>query len=76
MKTVSIKKLHETTGKWVREARDEMLVITDRGQRVAVMKAYSEAEIAGRPFPKRDVRRLPAVDVDSKELISDDRDVR
>ena len=76
MKTISIKQLHETTGKCVREARQDALIITDRGQRVAVMKAYSEAEIAGQPFPRRDAKRLPTVDVDSTEMISEDRDGR
>lgn len=76
MKIVSIKQLHETTGRCVREARTGVLVITDRGERVALLKAYDQTSVPGRCFPKRDVRSLPDVGVDSTPLISQDRDER
>lgn len=76
MKTVSIKELHEATGRIVREARERLVVVTDRGARVAVIKPYSEKELPGRPFPRRRASDLPAVGVDSTEIISRDRDER
>jgi len=76
MKTISIKQLHEATGKYVREAGAEPLVVTDRGSRVAVLRSFSEDDLGGHPFPKRSIRQLPAVDMDSTSVISEDRDAR
>ena len=76
MKTISIKQLHAATGRCVREARNELLVVTDHGVKVAVIKPFSDDELPGRPFPKRRAQDLPRVTVDSTALISDDRDGR
>ena len=76
MKTISIKQLHETTGKWVRSAKVEPLVITDHGDKIAILRQFSEEEHGGAPFPKRRPEDLPNVGVDSTRLISDDRDGR
>lgn len=76
MKTISIRKLHEATGRYVREAREGPIVITDRGASVAVLKALSDRESAGKPFPRRDPRKLPRVAFDSTLTISEDRDGR
>jgi len=76
MKTISIRELHAATGKHVRSALHEPLVVTERGRRLAVIKPYSEAEAVGVPFPARQADRLPKVGVDSTALIRADRDGR
>ena len=76
MKTVSIKQLHATTGLYVREAASHAVYVTDHGQKVAVLKAVTDDDLAGRPFPKRRVRDLPSVGVDSTAAISAERDGR
>ena len=36
MKTISLRELHNNTGKWVRRAKDEQeIIVTDRGQKIA-----------------------------------------
>ena len=76
MKTVSIKQLHATTGQYVRETASHAVYVTDRGQRVAVLKAVTGDDLAGRPFPKRRLRDLPPVGMDSTAGISAERDGR
>ena len=76
MKSVSIRELHERTGRIVRQAAQQPVIVTDRGSRIALLKPYSEEEIVGRPFPIRDPASMPNVDVDSTELISRDRSQR
>ena len=76
MKTVSIKELHEATGRIVREARENLVVVTDRGARIAVIKPYAAKELPGRPFPRRRASALPSVGIDSTAIISGDRDER
>ncbi|MBN1670547.1 MAG: hypothetical protein JXR37_05920 [Kiritimatiellae bacterium] len=74
MKTISIKQLHETTGKFVREARVHPILITDHGNGVALLKRFSADDVPGKRFPNRKAADLPSVDVDSTGLISEDRD--
>ena len=74
MRIVSIKQLHDDTGRTVRQSAQEPVVITDRGRKVAVMKQYSDAELPTTPFPRRDPKSLPKIDIDSTPLISRDRD--
>lgn len=76
VKLISIRELHESAGRIVRQAAQQPVIVTDRGTRIALLKPYSEQEIAGRPFPRRDPVSMPAVDVDSTELISRDRSRR
>jgi hypothetical protein len=76
MKVISIKELHETTGRYVREAQVSPLIVTDRGHRVVILKPFSAEELPGRPFPKRFPRQLPHVNYDSTNLVSEDRDSR
>ena len=73
MKIVTIKELHDKTGRLVRQAGTEPLVITDRGVKIAVLKNYSESELTTTVFPSRSVETLPRVQVDSTRLISEDR---
>jgi prevent-host-death family protein len=76
MRRVSIRELHISTGKLVREASHEPIVITERGHPIAVLKSAATAEIAGRPLPKRPLSSMPKVKADSTALISEEREAR
>lgn len=74
MKIITVKELHDRTGRLVRAAGTETLVITDRGEKIAVLKKYSEFELETAEFPKRNSNSLPKIDGDSTSLISRDRE--
>ena len=74
MKTISIRESHTHTGRHVRAAAGEAIVVADRGEIVAVLQAPKAAHLSGRPFPKRDRTALPVVESPSELLISEDRD--
>lgn len=76
MKSVTIRELHMNTGRLVRESVHENIVITDHGQAVAVLKSAKAADLVGKPFPKRDIRKMPRVPGDSTVYISEERDAR
>ena len=41
MKTISLRELHNNTGKWIRKvAEEEEIIVTDRGTAVATVKPY------------------------------------
>ncbi len=78
MKTISIRDLHLETGRWIRHAaRKEPLIITDRGQRVAVVRPLDEL-FAGARLPDRRAKilRRPRIPVDSAVYQSEMRDDR
>jgi antitoxin (DNA-binding transcriptional repressor) of toxin-antitoxin stability system len=64
------------TGKLVRASVHEKIVITDRGHPVALLKNAEAAELVGKPFPKRDRRKMPRSTIDSTIYVSEDRDAR
>ena len=76
MRTATIHKLHMNTGKLVRAAAHEKIIITERGQPVALLKAVDGPDLVGKPFPRRDIRKMPKVPGDSTVYISEDRDGR
>ena len=76
MRTVSIRELHMNTGRLVRASAHENILITERGQAVAVLKSAKAADLMGKPFPKRDLRKMPKVPGDSTRYISEERDAR
>ena len=76
MKTVTIRDLHHRTGEVVRASAHEKILITERGRAVALLKGVEPADLTGKPFPKRDRRKLPRVRVDSTVYISEERDAR
>ena len=76
MRTITIRQLHEHTGKFVRQAQKEAVLVTDRGQQIAVLKGITAVEMVGKKFPKRKVSSLPKVDVDSTIYLSEERDAR
>jgi len=76
MKSISIRELHEHTGRLVREAQKEPIFVTDRGRQIAILKPIMSAEISGKPFPKRELSSLPKVEIDSTVYVSEERDAR
>jgi antitoxin (DNA-binding transcriptional repressor) of toxin-antitoxin stability system len=76
MKTATIRELHMNIGKFVRASAHENILITDRGQAVAVLKSAKATDLIGRPFPRCDIRKMPKNNVDSTIYISQDRDGR
>jgi hypothetical protein len=73
MKVITIKQLHEATGKYVRAAGSAPLIVTDRGSKVALLKRFSPEDLPQKSFPARKPKSLPPITVDSTEIISDDR---
>jgi antitoxin (DNA-binding transcriptional repressor) of toxin-antitoxin stability system len=76
MKTATVRELHMNTGRLVRASAHENILITERGQAVAVLTRAKAADLVGKPFPKRDVRKMPKVPCDSTIYISEERDAR
>jgi antitoxin (DNA-binding transcriptional repressor) of toxin-antitoxin stability system len=76
MKSITIRELHMNTGRLVRASAQENILITERGHAVAVLKRAKTADLVGKPFPKRDIRKMPKVPGDSTNYISEDRDAR
>ena len=53
MKTISLRELHNETGKWVRSVKDEEeIIVTDRGQPIARLRP-----LGSKPKMKIDWRR-------------------
>lgn len=75
VKTISIKELHARTGHWVRAAKTQAIVVTDRGEKVASLQPHTAATPVVK-FRRRDWSKLPASPFDSTIFISEDRDGR
>lgn len=74
MKVISIKELHAETGRWVRAAREQTIVVTDRGKKVAALKPHEEtvdSQVVLDPLER--LKWMPVTSVDSTSFISDDR---
>jgi antitoxin (DNA-binding transcriptional repressor) of toxin-antitoxin stability system len=80
MKTITIRELHEATGRWVRQARAGEVFVTERGQLIA--KLVPASPVPAKPFfanPKftraflRQRKHLRG-GTDSTVAISQDRD--
>ena len=85
MKTITIRELHERTGRWVREAaRHGQIIVTDSGRPVA--RLVPEQQAAEAPyfarrkrsarFRKLDDSGKMAKGTDATQAISEDRDDR
>lgn len=74
MKTISIKELHAATGRWVRAARKQTIIVTDRGEKIATLKPHLEPEKPRPVFTLKGRGSRPKIDFDSTTLISEDRD--
>ncbi len=75
MKTISIRELHRATGRWVRHAAKEPVVVTDRGREVAALQAFDPSQ-QGQPLPNREarIRKRSRLSTDSVVYQSDMRD--
>lgn len=80
MKTITIRELHQATGRWVRQAQSGELYVTERGRLIA--KIVPAAPLPAQPFfanPSytraflRQRERLQG-GTDSTEIIGEDRD--
>ena len=76
MRTATIHELHMNTGKLVRAAAHEKIVITERGQPVALLKAVDGPGSVGKPLPRRDIPGMLKSKVDSTIYVSQDRERR
>ncbi|MDP3070169.1 MAG: hypothetical protein Q8N18_07770 [Opitutaceae bacterium] len=76
MKTISIKQLHAQTGRWVRAARTSPVIVTDRGEEIAVLNAREKPALPRAVFTLAARKLRPKVAGDSTDLISADRDAR
>ena len=80
MKAISIRELHEKTGRCVREAVEwGPVVVKDHGRPIATIVAYSDAHARVSFATRKLVRgfaQLPAMPGDCTESISSDRDNR
>ena len=76
MRTATVRELQTNTLELVRALAHDDIIITDQGQPVAVLKSVYRADLIGKPFPKRDIRKMPKAKGDSTDYISGDRDGR
>ena len=76
MRIATLTELQTNALELVRASSHEDIIMTDQRQPVAVLKKAHGAELIGKPFPKRDIRKMPKSDIDSTEYISQDRDGR
>jgi prevent-host-death family protein len=76
MKSVTIRELHMNTGRLVRASVHENILITERGQPIAVLRSAKASDLVGKSFPKRDIHKMPKVPGDSASYISEERDAR
>jgi antitoxin (DNA-binding transcriptional repressor) of toxin-antitoxin stability system len=74
MKTISIKELHAETGRWVRAAARQPIIVTDRGEKVATLQAHTKTETPRPVFTLKGRGPRPKMNLDSTALISEDRD--
>jgi antitoxin (DNA-binding transcriptional repressor) of toxin-antitoxin stability system len=76
MRTATIHELHMNTGKLVPAAAHEKIIITDRCRPIALLKALDGPDLVGKPFPRREIRKMPKSKVDSTIYVSQDHDGR
>jgi antitoxin (DNA-binding transcriptional repressor) of toxin-antitoxin stability system len=76
MKSVSIRELHQSTGKIVRSVVEEPAVVTDQGRPVAIIRPVDAKDLPGRPIPTGhwQSQPRPQLDGDSTIAVSKDRD--
>ena len=80
MKTITIRELHQQTGRWVRQARSDEVFVTERGQLIA--KIVPASPPPAKPFfadpryTRAFLRHRKALrgGTDATEIISQDRD--
>lgn len=78
MEVITLKELHQHTGRYARAARERTVLITDRGHAVAMLTAPLTAQLE-RPLPRRFSPRLavaPKRRTDSTKAVGAGRDDR
>ena len=78
MDTITLKELHQHTGRYARAAREESFLVTDRGHPVAMLTAPVTARIE-KALPRRfalESAVVPKCETDSTAVVSDGRDER
>jgi antitoxin (DNA-binding transcriptional repressor) of toxin-antitoxin stability system len=77
MKTISIKQLHAETGRWVRAASKQPIIVTDRGAKIATIQRHdTSTRLRALLDPARRLLWMPVTPADSTVFISEDRDTR
>lgn len=76
MRVISIKQLHAQTGRWVRAARKEPIVVTDRGEAIAALQPHRPDASPKAIFALKTRGLRPRLPADSTAFISADRDGR
>lgn len=78
MKTISLDDLHRQTGEFVRLATTEDIVVMDSGQPVVLLKRFPETGSQRLRWEEREraLAPLPAIDADSTDYVSEDRNGR
>ena len=86
MKTISLRELHNNTGKWIRRVKEEEeIIVTDRGVEIAIVKPVKNATVkkytwANRPLLPGYAAAMEAGKLktggDSTVYISEDRSSR
>jgi hypothetical protein len=76
VRTITIRGFQRNTVKLVRAAAHDKIIVADRGWPVALLEKSDGSDLVGRPFPKRDIRKMPKVKGDSTDYVSGDRDGR
>ena len=76
MKTVTLEELHEQTGRVVREAATEEIVVTENGRPLAVLRGVQNESGQRQYWQERErkLAALPRLTTNSTPLISEDRD--
>ena len=75
MKTASIRDLHIRTSELVREAAEgEVIYIQRRGETIAELRPVTKKRTKGLPDLTEFWKRMPQVEGDSTDYISEDRD--
>ncbi|MFK5921350.1 MAG: hypothetical protein QM496_04180 [Verrucomicrobiota bacterium] len=76
MHSISIRELHQSTGKIVRYAATQSTIVTDRGRPIAIIKAITEADLPGKALPPShwQSQSRPRIKTDSTATVSTDRD--
>jgi antitoxin (DNA-binding transcriptional repressor) of toxin-antitoxin stability system len=80
MKTITIRELHQSTGRWVRQAQAGEVYVTERGQLIAKIVPASPTPaqpfFANPPYTRAFLRERGRLrgGTDSTEAVSEDRD--
>lgn len=77
MKTITVRDLHMNTGRYIRKAVTDDLVVTDHGRAVASISRFT-GYTKGASLPDREsfIHKLPRIHTDSAKVVAEDRNGR